>query len=149
MKLNEIKEPGFYVEINDQEHRKTIYEVFVNTDKKWLKENPEQTLLLDTWIYDYTFPFIDKDPIKIYASRLIVIPIEHADSIEVIKVCSKYKRGARDYILEEDKPGYKQLLQDLIEQMKNDIEIYEHGTHDNTDFICTIRDYLRMMGEEC
>lgn len=149
MKLNEIKQPGFYVEINDQEDRKTIYEVFVNTDKKWLRENPEQTLLLDTWIYDYTHPSIDKDPTKIYVSRLTVIPIEHSDSIEVVKVCSKYKRGARDYLLQEDKPEYKQLLQDLIQHMKNDIEIYEHGTHDNRDFICTIRDYLRMIGEEC
>lgn len=149
MKLNEIKEPGFYVEINDQEDRKTIYEVFANTDKKWLKEDPEQTLLLDVWIYDYTEQYIHKDPTKIYCSKLTVIPVIHADAIEVVKLCSKYKRGARDYILEEDKQEYRQIFQDLIEQMKNDIEIYQYGTHDNTDFICTIKDYLRIIGEEC
>lgn len=145
MKLNEIKEPGFYVKVDDQEDRKTIFEVFPNTDKKWLKEDPEQTLLLDTWKYDY----LSVDDIKYYYSDLTVTPIVFASATEVVKIPSKYKQGDFDYILHEDKPTYKQAVQNLIEQMKNDIEIYQHGTHDNTDFICTIKDYLRMVGEEC
>lgn len=46
-----------------------------------------------------------------------------------------------------EKYNLNQILQDLIEQMKNDIEIYGDSIHDNRDFICTIRNYLRMVGD--
>ena len=53
MKLNEITETGYYTCELDAE-RETIFEVIKNTDEVWLKEAPEQTLLIDEWTYEYT-----------------------------------------------------------------------------------------------
>lgn len=53
-------------------------------------------------------------------------------------------------VLKSENFTFEELIKiqdDLIEQMKNDIERYRYGTYDNTDFICTIKDYLRMVGE--
>ena len=41
----------------------------------------------------------------------------------------------------------KEILKDLKEQMEKDIVRLENGNYDKTDFICDIRDYLRIMGE--
>ena len=41
----------------------------------------------------------------------------------------------------------KEILKDLKEQMEKDIQRYENGDYDKNDFICDIRDYLRIMGE--
>lgn len=40
----------------------------------------------------------------------------------------------------------KEILKDLKEQMEKDIIRLENGEYDKNDFICDIRDYLRMMG---
>ena len=52
MKLKDVKEPGFYT--NDLETREYIYEVIINDDKEWLKEDPTAILIVDEWDYDYT-----------------------------------------------------------------------------------------------
>ena len=40
----------------------------------------------------------------------------------------------------------KEILKALKEQMEKDIVRLENGDYDKNDFICDIRDYLRMMG---
>lgn len=54
MKVKDITETGFYTipEYVDTENEQ-IFEVIKNTDKKWLKENPNANLLIDTWYFDY------------------------------------------------------------------------------------------------
>lgn len=47
--LKEVTETGFYCYIDDTE-RSYIYEVTNNTDKEWLKEDPEAKLLIEEWI---------------------------------------------------------------------------------------------------
>ena len=41
----------------------------------------------------------------------------------------------------------KEILKALKEQMEKDIVRLENGDYDKNDFICDIRDYLRIMGE--
>ena len=48
MKVKEITKTGFY-RVNEE----TIFEVLENTDEKWLKEKPEDKLILDEWCFDY------------------------------------------------------------------------------------------------
>ena len=59
MKLNEVTEPGFYVGELDTK-REIVFEVIKNTDEEWLKETPEQTLLIDEWTYEYTDEEVEK-----------------------------------------------------------------------------------------
>ena len=41
----------------------------------------------------------------------------------------------------------KEILKALKDQMEKDIVRLENGDYDKNDFICDIRDYLRIMGE--
>lgn len=147
MKLNQIQEPGFYIQPTDTQ-RHVIFEVIKNDNEEWLEECPEKTLLVDTWVYDHT----DENDRKIYECDGLLTWVQSEDAIDVIKLADKNKFkviGAMGATLIEDKPTYKEILQNLVEQMKNDIDMYSTGIHDNTDFIITIKDYLRMAGEEC
>ena len=45
MKVKDITEPGFYLTYNLD----ILYEVFKNTDKEWLREEPDSKLLIDEW----------------------------------------------------------------------------------------------------
>ena len=109
MKLREIKEVGFYIEVNDTD-RKTIYEVIENTDEDWLKEDPEATLLIDTWLYDYT----DENDRAIYFAdgNLLSVYLDESN-IDVVKIeDTKYKVfGKYGLLLIEDKPTYKEQLE--------------------------------------
>jgi hypothetical protein len=40
----------------------------------------------------------------------------------------------------------KEILKALKDQMEKDIQRYEDGEYDKNDFICDIKDYLRIMG---
>lgn len=54
MKIKYITKTGFYTipEYVDTENEQ-IFEVIENTDKKWVRENPDAKLLVDTWYFDY------------------------------------------------------------------------------------------------
>ena len=140
MKLSEVKEPGFYCSPGDTD-RQVICEVYVNTseDEEFRKNDP---LLVDEWIYDYT----NRDGnIKYYQTHGLVCRLYEYENVEVIKLDQKYK--VQSDIMWEDKPTYKEILKDLKEQMEKDIVRLENGDYDKNDFICDIRDYLRMIGE--
>ena len=130
MKLNEIKEVGFYVDQLD-EQREIIYEVIENTDEEWLKEAPEQTLLIDEWIYDYT----DYDDRKIYGtSGNLVAVCNDTSTYKVYKIKdTKYKiyGNCGEYLI-EDKPTYKeqvkqaeQKLERIRQMLKNGVKIHD------------------------
>lgn len=106
--IKEITECGFYCSKDDVE-RLYIYEVIKNTDEEWLKENPEATLLIDEWIYDYT----DYDDRKVYntGGNLTVVCNDSA-KCKVYKIeDTKYKIcGNYGQFLIEDKPTYKEQL---------------------------------------
>ena len=105
MKLNEIKEKGFYRLIDDDE-LEIIFEVIENTDE----ECPNKTLLLDEWQYDYT----DDDDRKIYSCHGLLTPVISEDPLEVIKIKNKYKiYGNMEASLIEDKMTYKEKYQCL------------------------------------
>ena len=138
MKLSEVKEPGFYCSPKDTD-RYNIFEVYVNTsdDKEFVKNDP---LLVDDWIYDYTE---ENGDIKYYQTHGLVCRLYEYENVEVIKLDQKYK--VQSDIMCEDKPTYKEILKQLKEQMENDIVRLENGDYDKYDFICDIRDYLRML----
>lgn len=106
--LKEVTETGFYCAVDDNE-RYYIFEVLNNTDEEWLKENPEQTLLIDEWIYDYT----DYDDRKVYGtSGNLVATCNDISTCKVYKIeDTKYKIfGKCGQFLIEDKPTYKEQL---------------------------------------
>ena len=144
MKLNEVTAVGFYKPTNDTNYE-VIFEVFENTNEKWLKECPDQKLLVDEWIYDYT----DDNDIKIYGCHGTIYPVQNEDSIEVEKIDKQYQVfGNMGASLRELKPTYKEKCQNTIEQIKKDIVRLEDGNYDKNDFICDLKDYLRMLGDE-
>lgn len=139
MKLSEVKEPGFYCSPKDTD-KYNIYEVYVNSseDKEFVKTDP---LLVDEWSYDYTK---EDGNIKYYQTQGLVFRLYEYENVEVIKLDQKYKVEAD--IMWEDKPTYKEILKDLKEQMEKDIVRLENGDYNKNDFICDIRDYLRIIG---
>lgn len=140
MILSEVKEPGFYCSPKDTD-KYNIFEVYVNTsdDKEFVKNDP---LLVDDWIYDYTE---ENGDIKYYQTHGLICRLYEFENVEVIKLDQKYKVAGD--VMREDKPTYKEILKDLKEQMEKDIVRLENGEYDKNDFICDIRDYLRMIGE--
>lgn len=112
MKLNEIKEVGFYT--TDLKNRKVIYEVLENTDKVWLKEEPEEILLIDEWTYIYD----DNNDRKVYECiGGNLISVKFAEPIEVVKITdTKYSTpyGNSGTLMNEEKPTYKELLKELV-----------------------------------
>lgn len=123
MKLNEIKEVGFYRKVNDLE-RKTIFEVLENTDKIWLKEDPEATLLIDIWLYDYK----DENDRIIYFTNGNLPPVYSYDAIEVVKIDDvSYKViGKYGESLIVDKPTYKEQLEKSearVKELERKLEI--------------------------
>lgn len=84
MKLNEINEIGFYKELYDKKPD-YIFEVIENTDEEWLKDEPEQNLLIDEWLFDY----VDNDDRFHYGCAGNLVAVENADDIEVVKITDK------------------------------------------------------------
>ena len=118
MKLNEVTETGYYTCELDAE-RETIFEVIKNTDEVWLKEAPEQTLLIDEWIYKYT----DEDGRKhyeIYGGNLV--SVVNAEPFDVVKITdTKYSiSGIAGTHLMEDKPTRLEIAEQQLKQLKAD-----------------------------
>lgn len=104
MKLNKVKEIGFYRAIKD-ERPDYIFEVIKNTDEEWLKDNPKATLLVDEWGYEYT----DDDDRRHYETFGRLMQVQNADEIEVKKMTEKFVlSGLAGNHLTEDKPTYKE-----------------------------------------
>ena len=131
MKLNEITETGYYTCELDTE-RETIFEVIKNTDEVWLKEAPEQTLLIDEWTYEYT----DEDGRKhyeIYGGNLV--SAVNAEPFDVVKITdTKYTMDVSDPTIAskcngtsmmEDKPTRLEIAEQQLDQLKEKNEKLE------------------------
>ena len=131
MKLNEIIETGYYTRELDTE-RETIFEVIENTDEVWLKEAPEQTLLIDEWTYEYT----DEDGRKhyeIYGGNLV--SVVNAEPFDVVKITdTKYTMDVSDPTIAskcngtsmmEDKPTRLEIAEQQLDQLKEKNEKLE------------------------
>lgn len=130
MKLNEVTETGYYTCELDTE-RETIFEVIKNTDEVWLKETPEQTLLIDEWTYEYT----DEDGRKhyeIYGGNLV--SVVNAEPFDVVKITdTKYIiSGKMGTHLMEDKPTRLEITEHQLkhkeqecEELKEDKELWK------------------------
>lgn len=104
MKLNEVKEIGFYKAIKD-ERPNYIFEVIKNTNKEWLKDNPKAIFLVDEWGYEYT----DDDDRRHYETFGSLMQVQNADEIEVEKMTENFViSGQTGNHLTEDKPTYKE-----------------------------------------
>lgn len=123
MKLNKVKETGFYKSVKD-EKPDYIFEVIKNTDKKWLKDNPQATLLIDEWGYEYT----DDDDRRHYETFGSLTSIQNADEIEVEKMIENFiVSGQAGNHLTEDKLTYKEkfiMLKQALEEIKKLIQIH-------------------------
>ena len=120
MKLNEITETGYYTCELDTE-RETIFEVIKNTDEVWLKEAPEQTLLIDEWTYEYT----DEDGRKhyeIYGGNLV--SVVNAEPFDVVKITdTKYTiSGKMGTHLMEDKPTRLEIVEQQLKHKEQECE---------------------------
>ena len=131
MKLNEITETGYYTCELDAE-RETIFEVIENTDEVWLKEAPEQTLLIDEWTYEYT----DEDGRKhyeIYGGNLV--SVVNAEPFDVAKITdTKYTMDVSDPTIAskcngtsmmEDKPTRLEIAEQQLNKLKEKNEKLE------------------------
>ena len=131
MKLNEITETGYYTCELDTE-RETIFEVIENTDEVWLKEAPEQTLLIDEWTYEYT----DEDGRKhyeIYGGNLV--SVVNAEPFDVAKITdTKYTMDVSDPTIAskcngtsmmEDKPTRLEIAEQQLNKLKGKNEKLE------------------------
>ena len=140
MKLNEIKKVGFYRAINDKKPN-YIFEVFKNTDKEWLKDNPQAKLLVDEWGYEYT----DEEDRRHYETFGRLMQVQNADKIEVKKMTESFViSGKSGNHLTENKPTYKEkciLMQKLCKNQ--DLELQrlkaenEELKHRINSFICS------------
>lgn len=126
MKLNEVKEIGFYRAKKD-EIPNYIFEVIKNTDKEWLKDNPEAILLIDEWGYEYT----DDDDRRHYETFGRLMQVQNADEIEVEKMTENFVvSGKAGTHLTEDKPTYKERylkIKNLTKEMKKIIVVLENN----------------------
>ena len=131
MKLNEVTETGYYTCELDTE-RETIFEVIRNTDEVWLKEAPEQTLLIDEWTYEYT----DEDGRKhyeIYGGNLV--SVINAEPFDVVKITdTKYTMDVSDPTIAskcngtsmmEDKPTRLEIAEQQLNKLKEKNEKLE------------------------
>lgn len=114
MKLNEVKEIGFYKAIKD-ERPDYIFEVIKNTDKEWLKDNPNAIFLVDEWGYEYT----DDDDRRHYETFGSLMQVQNADEIEVEKMKENFvMSGTVGNHLTEDKLTYKEKYLKIKNQIK-------------------------------
>lgn len=144
MKLNEVTEPGFYKTIKDSTFDMVI-EVLPNQDEKWLKEYPQHKLVVVEWMYDYT----NKDGRKIYGTSGIQTAVQNTSKAQVEKLNREYKIfGPMNANLMDMTPTANDRCKAVIAQIKKDIQRLEDGNYDKNDFICDLKDYLRMLGDQ-
>jgi hypothetical protein len=114
VKLNEVKEIGFYT--TNLKKRKIIYEVIKNTDEQWLKDEPNEVLLIDTW----TFIGKDSDDRRKYECLGgNMTSVKFAEPIKVFKITdTTYTEpyGNCGAFMHEKRKSYKELLKELIEK---------------------------------
>ena len=118
MKLNEITKTGFYT--TNLEKREVIYEVLKNTGENWVKDEPEDILLVDEWIYLCT----DENDIKHYDCYGCMYAVQNVDNIEVKKITdTKYTiYGNSGSSMCENKLTYKEKFNELFKGDKETIE---------------------------
>lgn len=134
MKLNEIKEPGFYGIVEDKD-RSIIFEVYKNADEQWLSIDSEADLILDEWTYRFT----DNEGRAHYTTNGDLKPIYQEDSnVDVVKISdTKYKICSENgLMLIEDKPSYKDLYF-LYRQILIDLKNYQKRNCQVCDFYDT------------
>ena len=150
MKLNEIKEVGFYT--TDLKNREVIYEVLENTDEVWLKDEPDKTLLIDEWTYTGT----DTNDRKVYQClNGNLIGVKFADDIDVVKITDvNYTTpyGNSGTIIREDKPTYAiNLWEKTITKINYDVgdECVFEITKGNKKWIISLDDFFDKVIQIC
>lgn len=147
MKLNKVTETGFYTGELDTE-REIIFEVIENTDEVWLKETPEQKLLIDEWTYKYT----DEDNRKHYEiDGGNLVSVVNAEPFDVVKITdTKYTMDVSDptiaskcngTVMMEDKPTRLEIAQEQLNQLKTENEGLKKQ-------VCGLRPELKSMIDE-
>ena len=118
MKLKDIKEIGFYQEIDS----KNIWEAFENTDSDDYWRNGEP-ILLYWWKYDG----VDLDDRKCYKKDGLIYHIgSDYPEKEVEKLSERYIRfGQYEEKLIEDKPTYRERYSALLEEYSQLLEKYK------------------------
>lgn len=118
MKLRDIKEIGFYKEVDSED----IWEAYENKDKSeyWRKGEP---ILLDWW----KFTGVDLDDRKTYEVDGLVFHIKSDfPEKEVERIEQKYVRfGQHGESLIEDSPTYRERYKDLLEKYFRLLDLYE------------------------
>lgn len=88
MKIKDITETGFYIMLayKDTEDE-IIYEALENTDKEWLKDNPDEKIVIDEWYFDH-----EENGKKVYQTSggIYALGLDLAE-IEVEKVDGRYE----------------------------------------------------------
>ena len=131
MKLNEITETGFYTGKLDTEGA-TIFEIIKNTDEDWLKEAPEQTLLINEWTY-YDIDEDGRKHYEIYGGNLVAVI--NAEPFDVVKITdTKYTMDVSDPTIAskcngtsmmEDKPTRLEIAEQQLNKLKEKNEKLE------------------------
>ena len=129
MKLNKVKEIGFYRAIED-EKPDYIFEVIENTNEEWLKDEPNAKLLIDEWSYEYT----DTDDRRHYETFGNLVQVQYADEIDVVKMNEKFiVSGNAGTHLTENIPTYKEKYLSLkAENEKLKTKIFDEGLRRKT-----------------
>ena len=120
MKLNEITETGFYTGKLDTEGA-TIFEIIKNTDEDWLKEAPEQTLLINEWTY-YDIDEDGRKHYEIYGGNLVAVI--NAEPFDVVKIMDmRYIiSGKMGTHLMEDKPTRLEIAEQQLRAKEQECE---------------------------
>lgn len=145
--LREVTETGFYCAVDDIE-RLYVFEVINNTDEEWLKENPEDALLIDEWIYDYT----DYDDRKVYGTSGNLVSIRcDVSTCKVYKIeDTKYKIYKSGLYLIEDKPTYKEQVQAQaleLEKVKEKLLSKEQECEESKQYAQDVYDFWQSLIE--
>lgn len=124
-KLNKVKQEGFYREIHDTD-LKRIYAVEKNTNEKWLRDNPEATVIVFEWVLKY----YDSDGRRYYEYKYILpVTLKNIDELDVVKVHKNFIAHNDGMI--EDTPTYKEKYLKAEEKMRKIKEIIAYLSFDN------------------
>jgi len=88
MKVKDIKEYGFYIMLayKDTEDE-IIYQAHENTDKEWLKDDPDAKIVIDKWYFDH-----EENGKKVYQTSggIYALGLDLAE-IEVEKIAKQFE----------------------------------------------------------